>query len=692
LSGLSFLRIVVGIPVVLLVPGFFFAPLVFGKSVYSKADPDRLDLIWTLMASVGLNMVFHFLELRALSLLAGTTAISLNLLTLAIATGGFLLLRRLPENLSFVLPSAQLVRGIAYALGLMVAVMFLLGPKLSRDSSWYFYHPQLDRYWDGTNDLSVIDISWADGTKFVNGEEFPRRGRIMRFQIENNGDVAQRVPLALLVHGPVGTEAWIDRLSQPEESGRHYRVATTETMEDGGMKVERYYRWGTIALTLMECRDDPNVPPYDPNEVCEGIEVEAGGIAIYELHIRPFEYAWGDSPEDTYIAGWAGLSTPEFQDSLGSLGHQHMHPFQLLNVTENIRWAEELARGEFLLPGRPARLGPKKQGVAIAQPPAWSYLYAPARRLLSEHTAVASALLLSILFLAVLVGLKGIGDELGSPAPPIMGVVMGFAVVQWGQLMIHDGSINFPDNLYTLALLTSITALVSRRTRVFVLWALLASLLRYPGAVVVGMAGAILFALAPDRRRHTLNDMARFGLILAIFCGMMLIQGLRSGLLDAWFYSLYWETVPEHFQNNANAAPVAYRPIIFLMKWIFVGGGVLILALPLRSMLSRVAIGTALAYFPFLAFIDHTSNHYFLPLVVLAAMGAGASICQLNGQRRRRAIAALALLSGLLYLGAFRGRTAVEDYAERISIAHETIPIGPDEDSPTPPEDAPEDQ
>jgi hypothetical protein len=310
--------------------------------------------------------------------------------------------------------------------------------------------------------------------------------------------------------------------------------------------------------------------------------------------------------------------------------------------------------------------------------------------LLSEQTAVASALLVAMLLLAMIVGIIAVEDELGAAPPPALGIVMGFAAVQWGQLMVHDGSINFPDNLYALALLTSVASLVSRRTRVFVLWAALATLLRYPGAAVVGMAGAALFVLAPERRRDTVDALARFALILAVFCGVMLLWGVRSGLLDAWFYSLYWETVPEHFQNNSQAAPLAFRPMIFICKWVFVGGGVLFLALPLRSLLSRVATATALAYFPFLAFIDHHSNHYFLPLILLAALAACASIAQLSGATRQRAAVAVAIVAGLLYMGAFAGRTAVEDFAERVSVAHDTIPTGPDEHAATPPEDAPE--
>jgi len=684
------LRVIFGLPVVLFVPGFFIAPRLLGKGIRRRDKPEELDLLWTLVGSFGLNICFHFVAVRSLTLIGGTTALSLNLLVLALGTAGLLLLRKHDDDLVFAPPNRQTLRGLICGAVVVTAVMLLLGPKLVRDSSWYFYNPQLDRYWDGPESPELIEINWADGTKFINGEQFMRRGRIMRFQIENHAPTPQRVPVVLLVHGPVGTEAWIERLSSPQASGPHIRIATTKTMEEGGLKVERYYRWGTAALTLMECRDDPDNPPYDPNELCMGVEIPAHGVVIYELHIRPFEYAWGSSPEDTFVAGWAGLSTPQFQDALGSAGHQHMHPFQLLNVTENIRWAEELARGEFILPGRPARVGPAVQGTAIAQPPAWSYLYAPARRLLSEQTVVASALLVAMLLLAIVVGLIAVEDELGGPPPAALGIVMGFAAVQWGQLMVHDGSINFPDNLYALALLTSIASLVSRRTRVFVLWAALATLLRYPGAVVVGMAGAALFALAPERRRDTVDALARFALVLAAFCGMMLLWGVRSGQLDAWFYSLYWETIPEHFQNNSQAAPLAFRPMIFLLKWLFVGGGILFLALPLRGILSRVAAATALAYVPFLAFIDHHSNHYFLPLILLAALAACGSIAQLSGATRQRAAIAIAVVAGILSLGAFRGRYAVEDFAERISIAHETIPIGPDEDGPTPPEDAPD--
>lgn len=690
LDTLTVIRTIIGIPVALFSPGLFFAPLLLGKSLRSRSHTKALDLGWTLIAAAGLSLPFHFLVIRLLSFSGGAEILSFGGLSLALALLGFVLGRRLLPDIEFAPTSAPVGRAMLLGLAVIGAVMLLLGPKLVRDSSWYFYDAKLDRFWNASDEPEKLKISWADGVPWKNGAQFPRRGRIMRFQVENNSSIDQRVPVVLLVHAPVGTEAWVQRLAPAERIFPRSSIPTSERMEEGGQQIERYYRWGTAALPVLDCRDDPENPPYDPNEICEGTMIPAGGVAIFELHIRPLESVWGSDEEDTYVVGWAGLGTYEFQDALGLLGHHHMHPFQLLNVTENIRWAEEVSRGQHVLPGRPARDGEGAQSVAIAQPPAWSYLLGATRRLAGEHSAVASGLLIGLLLLSVLVGLKAIDDDGEAVLQRPAGLIFGFAAVQWGQLMINDGSLNFPDSLYALALLVSVASLAGRRTGIFVLWATLATLLRYPGAVVVGMAGAILFVLAPKQRRNTVDALARFTLILAGFCCLMLIAGARSGQLDEWFYSLYWETIPEHFQNNANAAPLGLRPIIFNLKWLAVGGAVLFLGIPFRGTLSKLAAGTALAYMPFLAFIDHQSNHYFLPLILLAALASTASVLRAEPRRRPTLVVTLAILSGLLYLSSHRSRAAVEGWSEKISVPHETIPLGPDEDAATPPEDAPE--
>lgn len=693
LDVLTTLRILLGLPVLMLVPGFFLAPVLLGKNLRSRhGEEGQLDLSWTLVGALGLNIVCHFLMLQLLAAVAGgATPISLSiLLTLSCIAGLGLFMLEGTRDLSFAPPSASLLRGLGYGAVVLVAIMAMMAPKLVRDSSWYFYNPLIDASWEATDDRGAIDITWADGTPFVDGKEFVRSGRIMRFQIENNADTVQRVPMLLLVHGHVGTDAWLQRVTPPEATGPVYRIATTEAIDAEGPKVERYYRWGTAALTVLDCHDNPDEPPYNPNEVCEGIAVPAGGVVVMELHIRPMEAIWGVDPEHTWVTGWGKLSTGEIQDELGSSGHQHMHPYQLLNVTENIRWAEEVALGSFVLPGRPARKDQTVQEAALAQPPAWSYVYATARRLLTDQTAGASALLVAMLLVLLVVGLKAIEHEIGEAPHPALGISLGFAAAQWGQLMVRDGSVNFPDNLYALALTISVVALVSGRTRVFVIWAILATLLRYPGAAVVGMAGASLFLLAPKKRQQTVDGLARYGLVLAVFCGLMLIAGIRSGQLDPWFYSLYWETIPEHFRNNAYAPPMGIRPVLFVLKWVCVGGGVLLLAFPFRGLLSRTTLATAMAYMPFLAFIDHHSNHYFLPLIALAGISACASIAQAPEKRRNLLVLVLAVFSFLLFVTSHTGRHAVEALSDQAAIQHETIPEGPDEEAETPPEDAPE--
>ena len=76
----------------------------------------------------------------------------------------------------------------------------------------------------------------------------------------------------------------------------------------------------------------------------------------------------------------------------------------------------------------------------------------------------------------------------------------------------------------------------------------------------------------------------------------------------------------EHFNNNPEALPLWQRPLLFLKILGLVGGGAVLASLPFRGTLSRVAMATALLYAPFLAFIDHFSNHYFLPLLTVTCV------------------------------------------------------------------------
>jgi hypothetical protein len=122
---------------------------------------------------------------------------------------------------------------------------------------------------------------------------------------------------------------------------------------------------------------------------------------------------------------------------------------------------------------------------------------------------------------------------------------------------------------------------------------------------------------------------------ICVFCGAMLVAAVMSKSLEAWLFALYFETIPEHFNNNPDALPLLDRPLEFFKYWGRVGGVALVFALPLRGALARTAFGTALLYAPFLMFIDHFSSHYFLPLIALASLAAGANIARAESDRVR---------------------------------------------------------
>ena len=192
----------------------------------------------------------------------------------------------------------------------------------------------------------------------------------------------------------------------------------------------------------------------------------------------------------------------------------------------------------------------------------------------------------------------------------------------------------------------------------FLLWAVLAALLRYPGAVVVGLA-AFSFVLAEKRRRALVVDaLVKFTFGLSVFCGAMLAAAVVSESLEAWLFALYFETIPEHFDNNPEALPFFSRPLEFFKYWARVGGVAVLFAVPLRGAMSRTAFGTALLYAPFLMFIDHFSSHYFLPLIALASLAGAAGIARLEkpGVRLGAAVA-LAVVCTALALVHLGGKT-----------------------------------
>ncbi len=600
---LAYLRLAVGLPVVLLVPGWFLVPALAGRD----ADRDGgLDPGWAVLFAVGMSLaghVLHFNLLRGLGLPIEWPALGgVAVVECAVGAAWW---RARKADLEFAWWDAGTARGVALGCACVVAFSAWSAPSLLRDGSWYFFEPDLEVGWAAAPGVTA---TWGDGAPIEQGAVLRDVGPTTTVVVDNPGPAGALAPLLIVVHAPVGTTA---RLTLDGHEVDADTIARVAPLGADGPPVERYWAWGSAALAGR-----PTVP--------------GGGELTLELTI---EQPADAEPQPLAVAAWAGQGSADTLEDLQRRGFRQMHPFQLLNVTENIRWADEVA-GEFVLAGR----SPDGSST-LHQPPAWTYLYAPARELLTDQTVAAGALLVFILLMIPLVGLLGVRDDVGSVPAPALGLVLGLAAAQHGRLMVSDGSLNFPDSLYALALVIAVVALSVGRVRVFVLWALLAALLRYPGAVVIVMAGGLMLLLDPSRRRRALISLARFGLILAMVCGVMLVVGALSGSLQTWFFALYFETVPEHFNNNPEALPWLARPPEFLRLWALFGGGVALLALPLRGRLSKLSLGTALAYFPFLAFIDHFSHHYFLPLVGLAGVATCASIARIEDPARRRMLA-----------------------------------------------------
>jgi len=122
--------------------------------------------------------------------------------------------------------------------------------------------------------------------------------------------------------------------------------------------------------------------------------------------------------------------------------------------------------------------------------------------------------------------------------------------------------------------------------------------------------------------------------VVALLLGL---GGLLSGNLAEWISILWFETGPEHWDNNQEALPLLQRPIEFYSEWAryqgfesFGAGAALAWLAAVGWTLaanakSRWLIGLALTYSLLLCTIDHFPSHYFLPLVAIMGLALASS-------------------------------------------------------------------
>jgi len=293
---------------------------------------------------------------------------------------------------------------------------------------------------------------------------------------------------------------------------------------------------------------------------------------------------------------------------------QFVHYYQILNIVENQRWADELVKERWL---------------TVSQPPLWSYVLATASVALGPDLPAANAL---FVWMLVLLGISGARLlELVAPRAPMAAWCLPAAfVLVHGKLMLEPGSTNFPDTLYACAFVAGLAALRQDRTGRFAVLGLLAGLLRYPGTIALSIAAL----LAAGIYRRGLGALAMLWVTVAVIAAAIGLGGLVSGQFDHWVDILWFETVPEHWDNNPEAPPLWERPPEFYLTWLRYTGWGLLFALPLAGRGARWVLGSAAAYSLFLCTIDHFPTHYFLPLLALSAVAIGANAGALRGAWR----------------------------------------------------------
>ena len=414
-------------------------------------------------------------------------------------------------------------------------------------------------------------------------------------------EITSEGEVLFLLKGPIGSAIQVRQTGawSPAE-----RIAADVTVDADEGPVPRYLDQGIVALRST-------VRPGTLN-----LRVESPGPS-------------GAAPTQVYIL--PGSAAPWSLDEAGAL--RFAHYYQLLNLVENQRWAQELLDGERRL--------------TIHQPPLWSYVLAVSSAGVSPDLPGAAALLL---FVLMLLGASVIRllERLSPTAPWPAWLLPAVGVLVHAELMLQPGSVNFPDSLYAAALIGGMSALRSESTARFVLLALIAGLLRYPGVVVLLMAAGLhAWVYSDGRIRSRLGPLAAgVGALASLFA----LAALLSQQLQDWLFILWFETVPEHFANNSEAAPIWQRPADFYWTWLRYSGFGLLAALPLRTQGSRWVMGTALATSLLLAFIDHFPTHYFLPLLAMGGLGVATSSAGMAKRWQGWLFSGSAVVAGLVFV------------------------------------------
>lgn len=601
----SLTRNLLGLAVVCFLPGVPVALLVY-RHEGAPGGPGGLDPVpFALQAFIASTFAaavnFTTLKLAGLTVTAPPLLLLVGVETLVFS----LLARSAIRHGRFRALSWGMVLGLLLSAGILGGWAWTSRPMLTPDLSHYFFSHVLDR-----GDVEPVNLGGM-GLSLVPEGGWPTRPGSptpyrpgMALRIENSGSVTRTLPLWVLWRGPVGTKAALERSGKEVASAEVVR-RIAENEREG--PVERYWDWG-----IAELRADLEVPP--------------GGVRV-DLEATGFDDAEGGRwpREQAQVYDLINVDLEVLAPALPKLGLRPMHYYQLLNVAENVRWADEYTRDLY---------------VTLNQPPLWSYVYAPIRVLMGPHLFSVRLFFLLMLLGTVAVSARLVETEAGS-VPALALVPLALVAASHGRLMDGNGSVNFPDNLFAFAVLASVLFAVRDQVRSFASWSFAATLLRYPGSTVVTFVLAGLALFYRGRRRSVGRLAVAMWGSIGLFCLSMVVGGAWTGQLGEWLDVLFFETVPEHFSNNAQPLPVWMRPFEFLKELAFFSGLLLPFALLRPGRLARLALFVTFCYFPFLAFVDHFSHHYYLPMLPLVAVAAVTCALKVESRLLRHGLVAV---------------------------------------------------
>ncbi|MBM74164.1 MAG: hypothetical protein CMK59_02080 [Proteobacteria bacterium] len=367
------------------------------------------------------------------------------------------------------------------------------------------------------------------------------------------------------------------------------------------------------------------------------LEKGVAGISIW-ADLQPGEYLGLDVVGDEVYL----LPSSEAVWALHSTGKlRYTFHYQLLNQVENLVWAQEI-----LVDRR----------FTWNQPPGWSPLLAASMALTVEDMQGAAALFFWVLMLIGLTNVR-LCSVLSPQAEREAFYVPAAFMLVHALLMIEPGSFNFPDSLYTAALLAVALQVFKGTPSGFGFMGMLTQALRWPGTVVT-----LFFIIAYRLRMGVWGPAGKKGLLVlggcVLFGVLCSVVAVFTGDAEDLLFILYFETFPEHWHGNYSPIDLLSRVPSFYGLWLMYSGGALLLIVPFlfgssgqpeRKSL-HVILGATFAYSLLLATIDHHPSHYFLPLVALTAPCLVLSSSLLPTASGRKLLLYLGLLGVGIYL------------------------------------------